>query len=157
MAPMAAEIFDARFGEARGRLIGLCSSFVGRVDADDAVQDVYLLARTRLHQLNDERTLDAWLNRIAVNVCFTYHRRRKRLAANVPEGAVDRARSRDLDLRDLIEALPPRDRTVLVLHYGHGYALHEVGQLLGLSHTNVRSIIARTRQRLFRAWKEAER
>jgi RNA polymerase sigma factor (sigma-70 family) len=52
--------------------------------------------------------------------------------------------------------LPPRERTVLVLHYGHGYQLDEIATLLDLTHTNVRSIIARTRKRLFHAWRMAE-
>ena len=64
--------------------------------------------------------------------------------------------STDLGLRGLVEDLPPRERAVIVLHYGYGYSLLEVADLLGLSHTNVRSIAARTRRRLLQRWKEAD-
>ncbi|MGH2385500.1 MAG: sigma factor-like helix-turn-helix DNA-binding protein [Candidatus Limnocylindria bacterium] len=46
---------------------------------------------------------------------------------------------------------------MLVLHYGHGYGLEEVATLLDLTHTNVRTIIARTRKRLYVAWRHTER
>jgi DNA-directed RNA polymerase specialized sigma24 family protein len=42
------------------------------------------------------------------------------------------------------------------LHYGHGYRLEEIAVLLDLTHTNVRSIIARARKRLFASWRRAE-
>ena len=58
---------------------------------------------------------------------------------------------------ELIERLPPRERTILVLHYGHGYALDEIASLLGINYATVRSRIARTRIRLFREWTEADR
>jgi RNA polymerase sigma factor (sigma-70 family) len=61
---------------------------------------------------------------------------------------------RNLALRELVERLPPRQRTVLVLFYAYGYGLDEIAELLSLSHTNVRSIIARTRRRLLAEWQE---
>lgn len=62
----------------------------------------------------------------------------------------------DLGLRELIEALPLRSRAVLVLHHGYGYSLAEVGEILSLSHTNVRSIAARARHRLMDEAREAD-
>jgi DNA-directed RNA polymerase specialized sigma24 family protein len=79
-------------------------------------------------------------------------RLRQLLPALLPRGAP----TSDIGLRELVEGLPPRDRTVLVLHYGHGYGLEEIATLLDLTHTNVRTIIARTRKRLFAAWRRAE-
>ena len=63
----------------------------------------------------------------------------------------------DLGLRELIERLPARQRTILVLHYGHGYSLREIAELLDLTHDNVRAIVVRTRRRLFSDWKAADR
>ena len=64
--------------------------------------------------------------------------------------------SSSLELRELIERLPVRERTVLVLHYGHGYSLGEIGQLLEITHVNARAIISRARRRLVTAWLESE-
>lgn len=106
----------------------MCASLVGREDAEDAVQDAYLQARRAVRQLRDTATMEAWLYRIAINVCYGWHRRR-RLHVELPVDVQTGDRSaRDLGLVQLIEALPPRERTILVLHYGHGYGLDEIAE-----------------------------
>lgn len=99
---------------------------------------------------------ESWLTQIVVNQCFTRHRRTKRFRDLLPALLPRHASSSDIGLRELVERLPARERSVLVLHYGHGYRLEEIAALLDLTHTNVRTIIARTRKRLFAAWREAE-
>jgi RNA polymerase sigma-70 factor (ECF subfamily) len=154
--PLTDPAFERRFSDARERLTALCGSLVGGQDAEDIVQDVYLVARARLYQLRDIAAFDGWLRRIAINRCYEHHRRRSRLT-NLLRDVTAPSSERDLDLRDLVEGLPPRERTIIVLHYGHGYRLDEISQMLSLSHTNVRSIVARTRRRLAAAWQEAGR
>ena len=51
--------FDRRFGLARGRLEAICGSLIGVSDAPDVVHDVYLQARSRIHQLRDPDALEA--------------------------------------------------------------------------------------------------
>lgn len=148
--------FDARFALARERLLRIAASLVGVVDAEDVVHDTYLLGRRRFDQLRDGAAFEPWVTRIAVNLCFGRHRRVKRLRELLPALLPRRTPGSDVGLRELVEKLPPRDRTVLVLHYGHGYRLEEIAALLDLTHTNVRTIIARTRKRLYAAWRHAE-
>lgn len=148
--------FDARFALARERLLRIAASLVGAQEAEDVVHDSYLLGSSRYEQLRDASAFEGWLTRIVVNQCFGRHRRMRRLREMLPALLPRRAAASDVGLRELVERLPPRERTVLVLHYGHGYRLEEIASMLDLSHTNVRSIIARTRKRLFRSWREAE-
>ena len=146
---------DAAFEAIRPGLVRLCASLVGAAEADDVVQDVYVVARKRIKQLSDPRALEPWLRRIAVNRCYDHHRRAKRLADRLP--ALFRGTappSRDAGLSELVERLPERQRTVVVLHYAYGYALNEIGELLDLTHVNVRTIIARARHSLLAAWQE---
>lgn len=148
---------DRQFEAHRAGLVRLCASMVGVDEADDVVQDTYMAARQRLSQLQDPAALGGWLKRIAVNRCYDRHRRRRRLTERLPLLHRSMAGAqRDLSLLELIELLPPRQRTVLVLHYAHGYSLSEIAELLSLSHVNVRTIIARTRRSLLEAWKEAD-
>jgi RNA polymerase sigma-70 factor, ECF subfamily len=147
--------FDARFALARERLLRIAGSLVGAQEADDVVHDTYLIAHQRFGQLRDPSAFEPWITRIAVNLCFGRHRRTRRLRELLPAVVTVRAAS-DVGLRELVERLPARERTVLVLHYGHGYGLGEIAAILDLTHTNVRTIIARTRKRLFAAWREAE-
>jgi RNA polymerase sigma-70 factor, ECF subfamily len=148
--------FDARFALARERLLRIAGSLVGAEEADDVVHDSYLLGRKRFDQLRDASAFEPWVTRIVVNQCFGRHRRTRRIRELLPALLPRRATPSDVGLRELVEQLPPRERTVLVLHYGHGYGLEEIAGMLALTHTNVRTIIARTRKRLFAAWRAAE-
>jgi RNA polymerase sigma-70 factor (ECF subfamily) len=144
----AAAAFDERFAEARPRLVAICRGLVGD-DAEDIVHDMYLRARSRLVQVREPASLEAWLTAVAVRECYARHRRRRRLAeilaAVLPSSP---ATVSDPGLRELVEALPPRDRTVVVLHYGHGLSLEEIARLLGQKPATTRSVLFRARNRL---------
>ena len=153
----ATEELDVRFAATRPSLVRICASLVGPAEAEDAVHDTYLRARRSLRQLRDLATLEAWLYRIAVNVCYGWHRRRRRIASEPLAGEGNARPARDVGLIQLIERLPARERTILVLYYGHGYGLDEIAALLEIKHATVRSIIARTRKRLHDDLREADR
>jgi RNA polymerase sigma-70 factor, ECF subfamily len=155
--PGWAEEFEDRFEEARGRLTRVVASLVGPTDADDVVQDTYLIARRRLAQLRDRAALEAWLFRIAINTAYS-SRRRERTATNalpLMAGMATAPRGRDLALLELVDRLPPAERTLVVLHYGHGYRLIEVGRLVGISEGAVKAKLFRARRRLLRQLLEA--
>lgn len=150
-------LLDQRFPQLRPRLIAICHSLAGD-GAEDAVQETYLTARKRFGQLRDLGALDGWLTTIAVRHCIDRHRRSRLFRDRLPEllhRVVATDRQRDVGFRELIEGLPVQQRAVIVLHYGHGYSLLEIAEILGLSHTNVRSIVHRARRRLYEQWKEA--
>jgi RNA polymerase sigma factor (sigma-70 family) len=105
--------------------------------------------------------VEAWLVRICVHRAFRIQRRGRRLRdllERIPRpGVVPAPRAGVLELRELIEALPPRERAVIVLQHGHGYSLLEVAELVGVSHANARQISSRARAKLLRAWLEGDR
>ncbi len=156
MTKAGLDLLDERFPIIRDRLIRICRS-VGGDGAEDAVQEAYLVARRTIGDLRDAKALDGWLTTIAVRRCIDGRRRERRLRERLPAlfHRQQRTPQRDIALTELIERLPARHRAVTVLHYGYGYSLPEVANLLGLSHTNVRSIVMRARQRLYAAWQES--
>jgi RNA polymerase sigma factor (sigma-70 family) len=150
---------DSAFAAARPRLLRIAASLVGVDSAEDVAHDTYLMARERIGQLRDPGAIEAWLARICVHRSFRLRRRGKRLHELL--GALPLPRSTPaphgrLELHELVENLPPRDRAVVVLQHGYGYSLDEVAQLVGVSHANARKISSRTRARLLRQWLEAE-
>ena len=150
--------FDRRFESVRPRLLAITRGLVGPDAAEDVVQDAYVRARERYAQLREPARFDAWVARMAVNLCFNRHRARRALRDVLPRlSRPSLAAQPDLALRELIEALPPRERTLIVLHYGHGYRTDELAALLNLTPTNARTILFRARARLGRALREAER
>ena len=143
----SAAAFDERFAELRPRLVAICRSLVGD-DAEDAVHDTYVRGRSRVRQLRDGASLESWLTAIAVRECYSRHRRRRRLAEIVGGLRPSPPAVSDPGLRELVEALPFRDRTVVVLHYGHGLSLEEIARLLGEKPATIRSALFRARVKL---------
>lgn len=154
---VAHDDFDERFALMQPRLMTMCRGFVGADVAEDVVQDTYVRGRKRFHQLRDSARFEAWLTRIAVNLCFNWHRSRRPISSRTDASSVttSAAHQRDAGLRELIEALPPRERTLIVLHYGYGYTLAEIGDLLGISNGNARVAIFRARARLAEQLRDA--
>jgi len=145
--------WEVRFDALRPRLVALAGSLVGRDAAEDVVHDAYLRARSRIGQLRDPDALDAWLTRIVIRTAYNHHRRHIGLLGRLARVSPPQpTTSRDVGLRELIDRLPSRERTVLVLHYAYGYALAEIAEMLSLSHINVRTIIFRARRRLAAEW-----
>lgn len=144
------DVYDMRFAIGRDRLIAICRGLVGADAAEDVVQDTFLRGRRRFQQLRDDDLFEAWITRIAINLCLDLQRANRRFADVVrawwrPER---KGPQRDVGLRQLVERLPPRERTLVVLHYGYGYRVEEIASMAGLSAVNVRTILFRARRRL---------
>ena len=156
---IALDDFDQRFASMQPRLLTMCRSFVGADVAEDVVQDTYVRGRKRIHQLRDSARFEAWVTRIAVNLCFNWHRSRRPVSSRTDTSslATSGVHQRDAGLRELIEALPTRERTLIVLHYGYGYTLAEIGDLLSISTGNARVAIFRARSRLGEQLRDAVR
>ncbi len=135
--------------------------------ADDLTQETFLRVQKHLHELKDASALEAWLYRVATNVCYDRFRQREHRRPALPllnpnEGADDIA-AEDGALRpdQLLErqemsdcvtgflaALPPAFRQVLILHDLQGYTDPEIAGMLGLSLQNVKIRLHRARARL---------
>lgn len=150
------EGFDVAFEDVRPRLLALARSLLGPEAADDAVHDTYVIGRESLSQLRDPAAVDGWLVRICVTRCYRIHRRR-RVLERILASFTPAPSARDTGLRELVEHLPHRQRVVVVLHYGHGYTLAEISELIDERYDNVRAIASRARRKLLQAWLEAER
>lgn len=149
-------VLDEAFEQLRPRLVGICRSIAGDA-AEDAVHDAYLQARRSIGQLRELEALDGWLTTIALRQCIAGHRRARRLSDRLADLLPRQSAAiPDIGLRQLVEELPIRSRAIIVLHHGYGYSLREVAEILGLTHTNVRSIAARTRHRLMDQMREAD-
>ena len=149
--------YDVRFAAAKERLLRICAGFVGSDVAEDIVHDAYLRGRSRFGQLRDLDLFEAWLTRLAINLCVNHHRSGRRLRDLLPSLGPAPTTPRDAGLRDLVERLPPRERTLVVLHYGHGFQFDEIARMTGLSTVNARTIVFRARRRLAEQLREADR
>ena len=122
------------------------------IDPDDLVQDA-LMRALRRGPLTDLDHPSAYLRRCICNLAKDTRRglgRRRRayavLAATMSEGFEQTYPS---DCAELLR-LPPRARAVLYLQEVEGHRPAEIGSLLGMSETAVRSLSSRARRRLRR-------
>lgn len=141
--------------------------------ADDLTQETFLRVHRRLGELKDPGALEAWLYRIATNLCYDRFRQREHRSPPLPlvslggsEGAVpadevalhpdqllEQSDMSDCVLRFLSD-LPDPQREVLLLHDLQGFSGPEIADRLGLSIHNVKIRLHRARVRLRAALSE---
>ena len=122
--------------------------------AEDLVQDTLTKAYLAWTRVAEADAPAAYLRRILVNTHRrSYRRRRVResLTADVPDGGTDRGTT-DLrrDLVRAVAALPPRQRSVVVLRYLEDRPEAEVAEILGCSVGTVKSQASRALDKLRR-------
>ncbi|MGI4842539.1 MAG: RNA polymerase sigma factor [Janthinobacterium lividum] len=137
-------------------------------EAEDVVQEAYLLAYRKAASFRGEASLATWLTRIVVNEANERLRRRQRrdrilhlvsgseeesmdealeAAGDAPEEAALRGEARRL-IEARIDALPERLRTVFVLRAVEDMSAVETAAALGIPEATVRSCFFRARAML---------
>lgn len=152
--------FEELYRAQAPRLFGLACRMVGRADADDLLQDIFLSAHRKLVLYKGESSIGTWLFRMATNLCLDHLRSRGTRYANLTEsmddepsagstgsgavlGVVDR-----MDLERALASLPQGCRMVFVLHDVEGLEHREVGEVLGISDGTSKSQLHKARMRL---------
>ena len=124
--------------------------FRNSADAEDAAQTAMLKLWQADTDFADEEHLRRWLARVAVNESrrIAAHPWRRRAVS------LEEAREpvfQDRERRELYEAvmgLPAKYRAPLYLYYYEGYAVAEIGEILGLKPSTVQTRLSRGREKL---------
>jgi RNA polymerase sigma-70 factor, ECF subfamily len=142
-------------------------------DADEAVQDAFVRAFTRLETYRDEHPFEVWLTRILVNACVDRQRARQRRARRLValedlpgEPAAGRTASPERSAtghawRDAVNAaverLPARQREVFVLCHLGDHTPRDVSMMTGMRESTVRVHLFRAVHKLraaLGAWRD---
>ena len=131
------------------------------VDAEDAVQEIFVRAYSGLRSSDRELALRAWLYRIAHNRCIDELRRPQSVAtetipATVPNAGGDpvvRLEQRDALKRLIadVQRLPDQQRSALLMRELAGMTYADVAGALGVSVAAVKSLLVRARVGLAQA------
>jgi RNA polymerase sigma-70 factor (ECF subfamily) len=112
-------------------------------EAEDVVQETFLLAERGLPRFDVERPVAPWLFKVATNACLTRCRARRRRRNHErgpklrveetrrPEAVVDAAEAREAVAAAVLE-LAPIYRAVVTLFYLKELSLEEVAATLGI-------------------------
>lgn len=138
-------------------------------EAEDAAQEAFLRAYSRLHQYNPDHKFSTWLFSIANHHCID--RLRKRRATLIPiedstlqftlESESPRpderllAKESSKELQALLQELDPDYRTPLILRYWHEYSYQEIADAMDISLSAVKSRLFRARQKLAEVYEHA--
>jgi RNA polymerase sigma-70 factor (ECF subfamily) len=152
--------FEELYRQHATRLYNLAYRMAGGpADADDLLQDIFLLVYRKLASFRGESSLGTWLYRLAMNHCLDVLRSRQaRMGQQTDsldeEGAVEVAAARPLgavnrmDLERAIETLPPACRAAFLLHDVEGFGHGEVASILGISEGTSKSQVHKARLRI---------
>lgn len=181
-APFTSSVTDARlveesrrgdraaFGELvqryERRLIRVILRFVPEYEtARDLTQETFLRVYERLDQFDASRRFGPWLFRIGVNLTLDYLRRRKRrgrwslFSENSSERTMDPAvadprRAIDLsqEVRAVLEQIPEKYRSVLVLRDLENFTTSEIAAILNRKEATIRWRLAEARTRFQKLW-----
>jgi RNA polymerase sigma-70 factor (ECF subfamily) len=152
--------FEELYRAHAPRLFALACRLVGRRDAEDLLQDMFLTAHRKLDQFKGDSTLGTWLFRLGTNLCVDHLRRQRERFTSIDEagedsvtagaaavgpilGAIDR-----MDLERAVVMLPAGARTVFVLHDVEGFGHKEIAGILGVSEGTSKSQLHKARTRL---------
>ena len=151
-APALQESFQSLLEQHKKILYKVCNSYCrNRDDREDLAQEI-IVQLWRSFRIYDGRSrFSTWMYRVALNVAISFYRRESVRTRHVilPEESlldvVDEKESQPDEMRLLyesIERLDPLNKALILLYLdGHSYA--EVGEVLGISETNVATKISR--------------
>jgi RNA polymerase sigma-70 factor (ECF subfamily) len=112
---------------------------VPRRDVDDLVQDVFLVAYTRIRDLRDPAAFGGWIAAIARNRATDYLRQTREqveLPADLPGG--DPIEAETFAVLEAVRALPEAYRETLLMRLVEGMSGQEIADRTALSAGSVR-------------------
>jgi RNA polymerase sigma-70 factor, ECF subfamily len=126
-------------------------------DRDDLLQEMASRLWAAFGKYDANRKFSTWMYRIALNVAIDWRRRqhrfRKEIVSLESDSVADAKSIADskleqlADLRELMERQSDADRAILLLHL-EGASHREVGEILGLSESNVGTRLNRIKNNL---------
>lgn len=119
-------------------------------DAADAIQDTILSCYENLLSLKNNRYFKTWLTKILINKCSDIRKRKKRMVYSdiLPEGAVYEEDYETAEWNQVLAPLDEKYRPVLLLYYMEGFNTKEIGEILNLKVSTVKTRLQRGRQML---------
>ncbi|WP_199615366.1 RNA polymerase sigma factor SigW [Paenibacillus alkalitolerans] len=151
----------------KDKLYHLAYRMVGnRQEAEDIVQETFLRVFRNLDRYDETMKFSTWIYRIGTNLCIDKLRKRKAsysLDADVadgegtdwyamlpsdeptPEGRVMLSETQRR-IREAIDTLPEKYKSVVILRYLHDMSLQEIGDVLDMPVTTVKTRVHRGRE-----------
>ena len=127
-----------------------------RSDAEDILQDAFIIAFRNLHQLKDALQFGGWLKRIVVNECIRFSKKtiywndwEEEKTQQIADEATEWWKTVDFNIiHQEIKGLPDGCRQVFNLYVLEDYSHKAIAESLGISESTSKSQYHRARQLL---------
>jgi RNA polymerase sigma-70 factor (ECF subfamily) len=134
------------------KLFAVCLKYSrNRADAEDNMQDGFLLIFNKIGQYRFQGSFEGWAKRVMVNNVLQKYRTEgifEIVTENLPEEADVEIEADDISmeyLMGIIQQLPDRYRMVFNLYVIDGYSHKEIAEMLGITEGTSKSNLARAR------------
>lgn len=142
-----------------------------RQDAEELLQEVFIRAYNNLDRYDSRYMFSTWIYRIALNVCKSFMKKRKKLR-EIPineEMSYMEADERynpekeyeTTELRQetvfLIKNLKEKQRIPLILKFVKGFSYFEIGKIMGISEEAARMKVLRAKENICKKYLEGHR
>ena len=136
-----------------GMILRLCFTYsLGRADAQDICQNVFLKLLQSDRRFDSEGDTRAFIIRVTINECKDVPksgwRRRSVPLDELIEREVPFLPSEDTGVLAAVQRLPVRYREAVYLYYYEGYNAEEIAAMVGAKPAAVRQRLARAREKL---------
>ncbi len=151
--------FELIIAKNKGIIYKVANSYCKDADdRKDLVQEIIIELWKSFKRYNHSCKLSTWMYRVALNVAISFYRRdskRKRvsteltesLIAIIPESEPGETETQINQLQQFITELKDMDRALMIL-YLENKSQKEMGEILGITETNVSTKIARIKEKL---------
>lgn len=157
------EQFEHILNRYGGQVFNLIAHIVPcKEDAEELTQDVFIKVFRQLSSFKEESSFSTWLYRIATNTALSAARKKKHDTINIednaygdiPDEQLDEALDNDSEeqlqrLSEAIDRLDAEERALITLYYMNERPIEEVATIMGLTQSNVKTKLYRTRKKLY--------
>ncbi len=118
-------------------------------DAMDVVQEASYKAIYNAAKLRNPEYVDTWIGRIVINAAMEVLRKASKFEQEIAdEDASYEEEFADLDLREAINRLDPRDKSIIELRFFEDMDLNSIADILGENLSTVKSRLYRALRKL---------
>ena len=133
-------------------------------EAEEAAQEAFIRAYTRLHTYNPDHKFSTWMLSITSNYCIDLIRKRRALLLSIdeplpphpalmsdgqkgPEAQMEKSEQQDM-VQSLLQELPEDYRQTVVLRYWHEMSYEEIAEMMDTTVSAIKSRLFRARRLL---------